>query len=415
MYNRCSNIHFGGIMKSTKRYLSINIHAKQRIRKSVKTRFLIHSIFPLVLILLLSVSNMHKISAESVPELILQADGNILEKTLFTDTDSSMINLSENILDILLNEAKKDLKNVNLPDAEHPLSLFPMPEPIAEPEESESTESSEIPAAEPSQAFEIFQRMTDLQKTLQEMTALSGQKWNVYVKDLKTGSIIRTGNQQLYAASLCKLYVMEYWEKILSENPDILDDKNFSHRGSLRRLLMDMIQYSDNDSYNILVQHMDSTGSFEEGCKKLAQFLSDSGYMETGIFHTLHPSATPFTSISDQRNYTTVSDCAVLLEKLYRENQAGNETAKIMMDFLLNQDNRTKIPYGIPKDVIAANKTGETDDVQHDTAIVYGPQTDYILCIMSSDYENEGDAIDLIQKLSSVVYQALNPEENPAA
>ena len=38
---------------------------------------------------------------------------------------------------------------------------------------------------------------------------------------------------------------------------------------------------------------------------------------------------------------------------------------------------------GISADIPIANKTGETDSDQHDMAIVYGPKTTYILCVMS--------------------------------
>ncbi len=52
-----------------------------------------------------------------------------------------------------------------------------------------------------------------------------------------------------------------------------------------------------------------------------------------------------------------------------------------------------------------ANKTGETDENQHDIAIVYGPKTTYILCVMSEDSTN---AIANIRSISKVVYNYLN-------
>ena len=76
-----------------------------------------------------------------------------------------------------------------------------------------------------------------------------------------------------------------------------------------------------------------------------------------------------------------------------------------MLNLLSNQENTTKIPEGVPADVKTANKTGETDEDQHDIAIVYGPKTTYILCVMSEDSAN---AIANIRSISKVVYNYLN-------
>ena len=76
-----------------------------------------------------------------------------------------------------------------------------------------------------------------------------------------------------------------------------------------------------------------------------------------------------------------------------------------MLELLKKQENTTKIPAGIKDEVETANKTGETDEDQHDIAIVYGPKTTYILCVMSEDSAN---AIANIRSISKVVYNYLN-------
>ena len=56
-----------------------------------------------------------------------------------------------------------------------------------------------------------------------------------------------------------------------------------------------------------------------------------------------------------------------------------------MLNLLSNQENTWKIPQGLPDGIKSANKTGETDQDQHDIAIVYGEKTTYILCVMSEN------------------------------
>ncbi|MFQ9174746.1 serine hydrolase, partial [Blautia massiliensis (ex Durand et al. 2017)] len=63
---------------------------------------------------------------------------------------------------------------------------------------------------------------------------------------------------------------------------------------------------------------------------------------------------------------------------------------------------------GIKDEVETANKTGETDEDQHDIAIVYGVKTTYVLCVMSEGWKSGGDAVENIRNISSMVYNYLN-------
>lgn len=71
-----------------------------------------------------------------------------------------------------------------------------------------------------------------------------------------------------------------------------------------------------------------------------------------------------------------------------------------MLHLLLKQENTVKIPGGLPKGTKVANKTGETSDVQHDVAIVYGEETDFILCIMTREFDSEEGVYSDMHELS---------------
>ena len=77
-----------------------------------------------------------------------------------------------------------------------------------------------------------------------------------------------------------------------------------------------------------------------------------------------------------------------------------------MLNLLLNQERRYKIPAGLPSGVKSGNKTGETDNYQHDAAIVYGKKTDYVIVIYSM--ANEYTGINGIKEIFSIVYNYLN-------
>ena len=97
----------------------------------------------------------------------------------------------------------------------------------------------------------------------------------------------------------------------------------------------------------------------------------------------------------------------ILLEKIYRGQCVSQQYSREMLNLLLHQTKRYKIPSGLPTGIVCANKTGETSSVQHDMAIVYGKKTNYVLCIFSEG-ASEDHLLYGIRSISSRVYQYLN-------
>ena len=164
---------------------------------------------------------------------------------------------------------------------------------------------------------------------------------------------------------------------------------------------------SDNESYNELVRLESADQSFSDGCHIPNDYLETAGYTDTRIYHTLSPSATESESISDIQNHTSVEDCGAILEKIYEGTCISQEASEEMLELLLGQQNVTKIPAGLPEGVEVANKTGETEESQHDAAIIFGEETDYILCVMSAEWSVSSQAVETIQTISQVVYEYL--------
>ena len=216
---------------------------------------------------------------------------------------------------------------------------------------------------------------------------------------------------RMYAASLIKLFAMEYSYQnmdALVANDSTYSGSEAASREKIDGLLRSMIEASDNESFNELVRMQSEDRSFTEGCKKINAYLKKSPYNETGIYHTLHPSASAQESISKQRNYTSAEDCGMLLERIYEGTCVSREASEEMKNLLLHQRLTEKIPAGVPQGVEVANKTGETDSTQHDAAIVFGPETDYILWVMSSGLTDGDEAVLMVKKISTEVYNYLN-------
>lgn len=241
-------------------------------------------------------------------------------------------------------------------------------------------------------------RLSGLKKTLNSMIKSYSGEWSVYVKNLKTNDILLINEKKTTPASIIKLYVMV-------STYDSIKKGTIKNSSYIKGLLNGMITVSDNEAYNALVRNHDKSGNFINGAKKINQYLKKSGYTKTEVHSTLHPSASSF--ISDGgRNLTSVKDTGVLLEKIYRGTCVSAKYSKEMLNLLLKQTRRWKIPAGLPSGTKVANKTGETSQYQHDAAIVFGPKTDYVLCIFSQTSEYSG--ITGIKQISAKVYQALN-------
>ena len=168
-----------------------------------------------------------------------------------------------------------------------------------------------------------------------------------------------------------------------------------------------MITVSDNESFNELVRLQTASGVFADGAEKINAYLEKEGYTATTVQHVLSPSVSTDPGLGG-RNMTSVGDCGKLLDRIYRGTCVSKKDSEKMLDLLLSQEVTWKIPAGVPAEAKIANKTGETDDDQHDIAIIYGEKTTYILCVMS---ENGGETAGAnIQALSGIVYNYLNME-----
>ncbi len=235
-----------------------------------------------------------------------------------------------------------------------------------------------------------------LKREIASMTSSYGGTWSVYVKDLKTGVVMNYNECKMSPASTIKLFCM-------ASVYDQINSGKMEETASVSTLLKNMITISDNESFNELVRRQSSSGSFLSGASVINNYLKKNGYEDTEVHSALQPSST--SSVSNGSNTSSAKDCGLLLEQIYNGTCVSKSCSQKMLDLLLQQQRRSKIPAGLPAGVKVANKTGETSKVEHDTAIVYGEKTDYIICVFSS---GSSSAVSKIKAISQTVYQYLN-------
>lgn len=194
----------------------------------------------------------------------------------------------------------------------------------------------------------------------------------VVVHNLDTGEKFALNSQQVFeTASLYKLFVMLAVYSNIDQGKLSLDDSLTltsaaasadEDGGSLivpiggslpvRDLLNAMITRSNNTAALMLL--------FKVGIQQLEQLVGDKGFNGADL--------------SDSYNYrATAEDFDQFMERVANSTLLGPKYDPAMLDLLLHQITRDRIPSLLPAGTRVANKTGNLSDIVNDTGLVFLP------------------------------------------
>ena len=236
----------------------------------------------------------------------------------------------------------------------------------------------------------------------------AGEHWAVTAVDLNSGSMMSLNESDvMQSASVIKVFIMGAgYERAVyaAESGKKLIPMGESYDGELKDLLTAMITVSDNDASNELVTRL-GQGDFQAGAEIVNEFCQEHGYTNTHLGRKFLE-----TNPKDD-NYTSAEDCAKFLTDLYNGTLLNAEASGKMMELLGGQTRTGKIPAGVPLDVETANKTGEMPagyglgSIENDIAIVLNGRYPYVLCVLSNDIADNGNAQTVITGISELTYQ----------
>lgn len=246
-----------------------------------------------------------------------------------------------------------------------------------------------------------------LQDVVQE--ALVGTKgtYGIAIKNLKTGESYSVNKGRVFnAGSLYKLWIMAAafnkiqtgeWreDQVLTEDVAVLNDKFYIDQDlaeqtegtvtfTVRNALEQMITISHNYAALLLTEKLKLS--------IVKTFLEGNGFQESTV------------GTDGSNPTTTPSDIALFFEKLYKGELSNKENTDKMIDLLKKQRSNDKLPKYLPQGVIIAHKTGEIDLFSHDAGIVYSPNGDYIIVVLSESNTPPG-AKERISEVSKAVYE----------
>jgi len=238
--------------------------------------------------------------------------------------------------------------------------------------------------------------------------ALTGTQgsYGIVILNLKTGENYSLNQHVSYAsASLYKLWVMaETYRQIrdgLLKEDEILSGKyetlnaDFNIDPNTAEFKTGIISMSVSDALNKMITISDNYAALLLTLRikltNITSFLRANGFNES----------TTGTSVDNPT--TTAFDTAFFFEKLYKKQLINEEYSNKILDLLKAQKLNDKIPKYLPYSVLIAHKTGELDDYTHDAGIVYAPNSDYIIVVLSKS-DNTDLAKERISNVSESVY-----------
>lgn len=228
----------------------------------------------------------------------------------------------------------------------------------------------------------------------------------IVVSNLKTGESYTFNEHKVFdSGSLYKLWVMgEVYEQIkegklsedqvLSEEISVLNEK-FKISSESAEFTEGKIELPVNVALKRMITISDNYSSLLLAWKlrlsKVKAFLGAHGFMESKV------------GGADELPTTTAYDIALYFEQLYKGELEDADITSKMIDLLKGQKLNGKIPKYLPKGVVIAHKTGELGLITHDAGIIYSPNGDYIIVVMS-ETSRPADAEEKIAQISKAVF-----------
>lgn len=195
-------------------------------------------------------------------------------------------------------------------------------------------------------------------------------------------------NNSLISASVIKVFIMEY---IFTKQFDL---SSIISGETLENLAYRMITVSDNEATNILIDYL--------GMENLNAYFLEKGYSNTKLERKMLD-----TTAQDQglENYTSLEDTMKFLKNIYA--QKDSYPYSKMLNIMLNQQIKTKIPSKLNGSVSVANKTGELVGVENDIGIVFASNPFAIVVLTNGVYNSDA----LREAIGNITLTAVNKVE----
>lgn len=225
-----------------------------------------------------------------------------------------------------------------------------------------------------------------------------GDDFALYFEYLPNGTSIGiNSNSEFFAASLFKLpIVMAYYkhkehgnysEKNIVLTQEMLDDRfgDLWEKGA-------GYEISPDEAVRLALTRSDNTA-----VEALGPIIDQHDFDE--VYEGLDIE----TQISSQGAVMTVKNYSSILKALYYSAVLSKENSNEILNYLTQSEFNDKLVAGVPADVVVAHKIGIINEESYrDCGIVYVPNRNYLLCMVSRG--SEADAQKRMSEVSQMIY-----------
>jgi len=116
---------------------------------------------------------------------------------------------------------------------------------------------------------------------------------------------------------------------------------------------------------------------------------------------------------SGLNNTVTAYDLMIIFDHLAKGTVVNKAACDSMIQILMHQQLREKIPAKLPADVKVANKTGSITRISHDSGIIFLPNgRKYVLVLLSKGIDDENSANETLANVSRIIYDYVTGHQN---
>jgi beta-lactamase class A len=230
------------------------------------------------------------------------------------------------------------------------------------------------------------------------LTGLEG-RYGVAIRNLDDGRTVRVNaSERLEAASMYKLLVMyRTFQQIESGDLQMSDILTVQEEDTLESSEYDLMPgevVTVEEALELMISVSSNSAAYALARTVGGWSVIDSAAEEIGMLATHW----------DDGYWSTPDDMLRFFEALADRELVSRDASDRMVELLLEQEVRDRIPALLPDYVLVAHKTGELDNVRNDGGIVSSPGGRYVIVVMSYDVD-PSEATEAIAEMSRLVYE----------
>jgi beta-lactamase class A len=161
---------------------------------------------------------------------------------------------------------------------------------------------------------------------------------------------------------------------------------------TVRDLVEDMIQYSDNSATNKLIDLV--------GMNRVNALIREFGLEQTRLRRKMMDTAA---AARGDENVSTPLEMARIVRLIYSNQAADPESCRDMLDIMKRVDAYMR-PM-IPDNIEVASKPGDLDGVRTETGVVFVPKRPFVISVMSTYLDHR---VNPVGKVTAVVFDFFN-------